>query len=223
MLINIVKRVVNASLRKLFKVEISRVINETEGKNYKCTKKWNYQVAEKYWIGGKFSVPNFSTGYHGILQQWWEHYNKGQLCLLVSENNKVKEEFQKHYPSWKFHTLDYYDNKGEPVDIVTDLCGKIPEDTNMLFDLIVCQATLEHLYNPFKAMQNMMSLLNQGGVVLLHTHLPTYYYHPYPRDYVRFHPDWFEDIPLFIPEYELLELYTVSGHIFVAYKKIAVL
>ena len=61
-----------------------------------------------------------------------------------------------------------------------------------------------------------------GGVVVLHTHLPGFYYHPYPRDYFRFHPDWFEDIPKFILGCEMLELYTVNGHVFAAYRKVAV-
>ena len=219
MLVGSVKRIINYGLRKVLKVEINRINTELDGKIYKKAKNWDYNITEKYWVGGRFRVSNFSNGYHGILQQWWEHYNKGKSCLLISENNKVKSEFEQCYPDMQFYTLDYYDNKGEAIDIEADLCSNITEKISTKFDLIVCQATLEHLYNPFKAMENMISLLKEEGVVLLHTHLPVYYYHPYPRDYIRFHPDWFEDLPLFISKCEMIELYTVNGHIFAAYKK----
>ena len=221
MLIRSAKRIIKYGLRQAFKVEIKPINTEWDGKIFKKTKNWDYEIVEKYWVGGRFVVSNFSNGYHGILQQWWEYYNKGKLCLLITENNKVKSEFKLCYPDMEFYTLDYYDNKGEPIDIEADICSNISEKLKTKFDLIVCQATLEHLYNPFKAMENMMSLLNKEGVVVLHTHLPTYYYHPYPRDYIRFHPDWFEDIPLFIPTCEMLELYTVNNHVFAAYRKIA--
>lgn len=221
MLIGIIKRMINYGLRKIFKVEIRRIKTELDGRIYIKKKglNWDYKIAEKYWVGGKFKVSNLSNGYHGILLQWCEYYNKGKSCLLISENNKVKSEFKQCYPDIQFYTLDYYVNKGESVDIEADLCSNISERFKSKVDLIICQATLEHLYNPFRAMENMISLLNNEGVVLLHTHLPPYYYHPYPRDYMRFHPDWFEDIPLFIPGCEMLELYTVNGHIFAAFKK----
>ncbi len=219
MLASAFKKVINFILGN-FGVEIRRKSQELGGKVYKQSQEWNYGLSDIYWVGGKFSVSNFSNGYHGILQQWWEFYNKGQFCLLISENNKVKGEFKQHYPNWEFSTLDFYDNKGEPIDIVADLCNEIHTHVKSKFDLIVCQATLEHLYNPFKAMENMISLLNKGGVVVVHTHLPTYYYHPFPRDYIRFHPDWFEDIPLFIKNCEMVELYTINGHVFSAYRKI---
>lgn len=219
MVFNLIKRGVNFMFR-LFNLQLSKLPIEPEAKVYHRTRGWDYGLKEQYWIGGRFKVSNFSNGYHGILQQWWEHYNTGHSCLLVSENNKVKHEFQLHYPDWKFATLDYYDNKGEPIDIEADLCSDFTANINVKYDLIICQATLEHLYNPFTAMQNMLKLLAKDGVVVLHTHLPSYYYHPYPRDYFRFHTDWFEDVTKFIPDCELLELYTVGGHVFAAYKQL---
>lgn len=206
-------------LANFFNIEIKRVNNAFENKVFKSHSHWDYSPYDTYWIGGRFQVSNFSNGYHGILKQWWDYYNKGVSCLLISENNKVKSEFQIQYPEWRFQTLDFYDNKGEPVDIKVNLCDALPSKIDSAFDLIICQATLEHLYDPFMAMKNMSSLLNDKGVVVIHTHVPGYYYHPYPRDYLRFHPDWFEDIPVFIKEYKLLELYATQGHIFSAYEK----
>ena len=203
----------------VFNVNITRMPGNLVGKIHLASKNWDYKVVDNFWIGGKYSVSNHASGYHGILKQWWDYYNSGNECLLVTENNKVKSEFILNYPSWKFKTLDYYDNKGEPVDIIADLCGEKIINSRSGFDLIICQATLEHLYNPFQAMKNMISLLNPNGVLVIHTHVPGFPYHPYPRDYLRYHPDWFEDIQLFIEECELLELYTVGGHIFSAYKK----
>jgi SAM-dependent methyltransferase len=181
-------------------------------------KQWNYREADG-WVGGRFNVSNFSQGYHGLLKQWWEYYNKGNLCFLVSENNVVKSEFQSSYPDWQFVTLDLYNNKGESVDVTADLCGHLPDQLQNSFDLVVCQATLEHVYDPFNAMKNIFSLLRVEGVVVLHTHTPVFPYHPYPHDYLRYHPDWFEYIGSHFREAELLELHTTkTGHIFVAYR-----
>lgn len=196
MLISKAKLFINNVLRKSLDIEIKRAGKQTITVMSKSKKVWDVNVVDGYWIGGRFRVDNISAGYHGLLQQWWEYYNEGTICLLVSENNKVKGEFQVRYSDWQFVTLDLYDNKGEPVDITADLCGDFLTQVKTKFDLIVCQATLEHVYAPFSAMKNMFYLLNTNGVVVIHTHTPMFPYHPYPRDYLRYNLDWFEDIGL---------------------------
>jgi SAM-dependent methyltransferase len=181
-------------------------------------KEWNYQGT---WVGGKFSAPNFSGGYHGILQQWWEYYGKDKFdWLLISENNVVKQCFKDAYPDVNFETLDYYDNLGKEVDLVLNLCDSAIIKNTKTYDIIVCQATFEHLYDPVTALKNLSSMLNPGGSVLIHTHVPGMKYHPYPKDYLRFYPDWFIDAQEFINGIILKELVVVSQHIFAVYQKV---
>jgi SAM-dependent methyltransferase len=61
------------------------------------------------------------------------------------------------------------------------------------FDLIISQAMLEHLLNPYKHVADLSKMLNPGGKLILHTHIPGFGYHRYPVDCLRFFPDWFEE------------------------------
>ena len=179
---------------------------------------WDYEGA---WVGGKFAAPNFSGGYHGILQQWWEYYGKDKSdWLLVSENNVVKQRFKDVYPDVNFETLDYYDNLGEEVDLTVNLCDPSIAYNAKTYDMIICQATFEHLYDPVTALRNLSTMSNTGGSVLLHTHVPGMAYHPYPKDYLRFFPDWFLDAQSFIEKIVIKELVVVNQHIFAVYQKI---
>lgn len=62
------------------------------------------------------------------------------------------------------------------------------------FDLIISQAMLEHLLNPYKHVVDLSQMLNPGRKLILHTHIPGFPYHRYPIDCVRFFPDWFETV-----------------------------
>lgn len=193
----------------------------------KTQREYDYTPNNIGWIGGKFDIPNQSTGYHGILKQWWNAYKtENASWLLISEKNHVKPYFKTEYPNDTFKTLEYFAENNE-VDYRYDLCDRNLPTNVIKFDLIVCQATLEHIYDPYSAILNMINLLNKDGILTIHTHTPHYPYHPYPRDYLRYHPDWFLDIPNTIRNVELLELFDasndnddLSGHIFSCYKKL---
>jgi len=50
---------------------------------YSCQNKtWNVNICNLGRTGGNFYVSNLSNGYHGILKQWWEYYNKGTDCFV---------------------------------------------------------------------------------------------------------------------------------------------
>lgn len=188
----------------------------------KSKQSWNTH-SQGLWQGGRLAVSNLSTGYHGILKQWWEYYTTGQRVLLISEGKKVKHEFESYYPHWQFETLDLYpelaDADANDCDIYGDLSSfenPLPEDR---YDLIINQATLEHVYNPFGAMKNMFEALAPHGILVSHTHPPGFEYHSYPRDYFRFMHDWWEDLPDFFPEIELLELHEANFHVFSCYRR----
>lgn len=197
----------------------------THGTEHYSKNNLTWYVGLDGWIGGKFSVSNSSTGYHGIMKQWWEYYCPVPMprVLLISESNTVKREFEAHYPNWKISTLDYYPELNpalEKPDVVGDLCAKVSPMEDATYDLIINQATLEHLYNPYQAMANMFAALKPGGIIVSHTHPPGFEYHRYPSDYFRFMKDWWYDLPKYETEMELLELYMHDNrHVFTCYKK----
>jgi SAM-dependent methyltransferase len=62
------------------------------------------------------------------------------------------------------------------------------------FALIVSQAMIEHLIDPYKHLRDLYSLLAPGGVMIVHTVTPGFGYHRHPVDCFRFFPDWFEEV-----------------------------
>jgi SAM-dependent methyltransferase len=177
---------------------------------------WNTEKPPNAYVGGTFKVSNLSGGYHGLLKQWWEHYFSKGKVLLISESEKVKKEFKELYPHWEIKTTDFQD---ESTDILVDICSK-DNPFKEKFDLIINQATLEHLYNPFKAMENLIESLNPNGIIISHTHPPRMAYHQYPRDYFRFMKDWWFDLPNYINGIVLEEFFMYENNdVFTLYKK----
>lgn len=170
---------------------------------------------------GHFLVPNLSGFYHGILKGWWEHYGLGQRSLLASETKAVAEIFAQRYPDTQFVTTDYFiDLQPHPTcDVVWDLCSDSVPDAVTGMQSIVCQATLEHIKDPVQVMRNLSAALEPGGMLYIQTHTPAYHYHGWPRDYLRYFPDWFLDICTTVTDLALVELLCVDGHAFAAYRK----
>ena len=170
-------------------------INDIYSKNGKI---WNLEK-DRWWIGGHLPAPNLSQGYHAIQQQWWEAYAPAESkVLLVSETTKVKHAFESLYPHWTILTLDKFTEltdaaTAEGCDILGDICASPSPLSSHSFDLIINQATLEHVYDPFGAMRNLLASLNPGGIIVSHTHPPAMIYHSFPRDYFRFMKDWWYD------------------------------
>lgn len=186
---------------------------------YKTLGEWDYDMP-KMWVGGRFLVSNLSGGYHGLLKQWWDKdFHNFKECLLISENGVVKKEFGEYYQNSNFKTLDFYENMNEDVDLKYNLCHSWKDLNIEKFDCIICQATFEHLYDPVTALKNLTRILKNTGKIYIHTHVPGFEYHQYPRDYFRFYPDWFFDAEEFVGNIELEELCVVDFHIFAAYVK----
>lgn len=173
--------------------------------------KWDF-ILNGY-VGGTFKASNLSNGFHGILKQWWEYYSKNDVnkVLLVSENNKVKKELGDLYNNWDITTLDlYYELTDSEPDIIADICSyNLIKEHNLenKYDLIINQAILEHVYNPFESMMNMSKSLKIGGHLITHTHAQNMTYHSYPSDYIRFMIDWWYDLPKYIENIKLIEFY----------------
>ena len=107
-------------------------------------------------------------------------------------------------------TLDMNDF-GDYPDIVFDLCSDMNEEINEKYDKIICLAILEHVYNPFKAVENLTKMLKKNGT--LYGYVPyLYHYHAHKnlkfQDYFRFSKDAL--IYLF-KDFDNLELYPYRG------------
>ncbi len=62
------------------------------------------------------------------------------------------------------------------------------------YSLIVSQAMLEHLIDPYKHVRDLFAALDEHGDLILHTVTPSFDYRRCPIDCVRFFPDWFENV-----------------------------
>jgi hypothetical protein len=186
---------------------------------------WDYSKFNNFWIGGVHPSSNMSGGFHGIMKQWWEYYSKKHQLevLLVTENEQTKRELSEQYKNWNIYTLDLYTElRDSESDIILDICRPNVELWgHAKYDLIINQATLEHLYNPFEAMKNMTDSLQVGGYLISHTHAQNYAYHAFPSDYIRFMIDWWYDLPKNINNIKLIELYEDPDlfHVFSCYQK----
>jgi hypothetical protein len=175
---------------------------------------WDYRYNGD-WIGGHLPVSNSSSGYHGILKQWWDSYLLPQdNVLLITEGKIVKNELEMMYPHVNFINHGFMQEGNYEYDVIFDLCKPLQNITMPKINAIVCQATLEHLFDPITALKNMLSLCNYGAEIYIHTHTPDFPYHPYPRDYLRFQPDWFVDIPKNIENLDIMDLCYDNKHIF---------
>jgi SAM-dependent methyltransferase len=167
-------------------------------------------------------VPNLSGFYHDILRAWWEIHGLGVRCLLVSETRAVARVFQGSWPGTRFVTTDLHvELQSQPeCDFVWDLCSTAPPDGHReAFSSVICQATLEHVLDPVQALRNLAGVLHPGGMLYVQTHTSAYPYHGYPRDHLRYFPDWFQDVGDLLGTLSLVELLCVDGHAFAAYRR----
>lgn len=98
----------------------------------------------------------------------------------------------------------------EPADIIDDICAPSRLRPGR-YDGIVCLSVLEHVYDPFAAIENIHSLLKPGGYLLLH--LPFLFrYHAPPdlsfTDGYRFSRD---GVAWLLRDFAEVRLYSIRG------------
>ena len=111
----------------------------------------------------------------------------------------------------KIDTLDVNDF-GDYPDIICDICSDINGLQNK-YDKIICIAILEHVYNPFKAIDNLKSMLKENGII--YGYVPYLFYYHAPKDlkfqdYFRFSKD---ALAYLFKDFKEIELYPVRGRI----------
>lgn len=108
-------------------------------------------------------------------------------------------------------TLDVNDF-GDYPDIICDICNDISglEDK---YDKIICLAILEHVYDPFKAIQNLRSMLKKSGMI--YGFVPYLYNYHAPidlkfQDYFRFSKD---SLAYLFKDFYQIELFPFRGRL----------
>lgn len=110
--------------------------------------------------------------------------------LLAGDRLDVKKIWHPIFPQSQIYTcgiheMDEYWNFDEP----------IPDSLKTKqFGLIVSHAMIEHLFDPVQHVRDLISLLEPGGNLILHSVLPGFFYHRVPIDCYRFYPDFFESV-----------------------------
>jgi len=151
----------------------------------------------------------------------WDVFFEEKIKIVFSESKTVidiggglriaKDKNNRYNPKneWLRPLVEKVDYKVlDPVpDYHPDIVGDIhalPFGDNSI-DAILCIAVLEHVKNPFLAMQEMHRVLKPGG--LLYLYVPfLYYYHPmkpYYEDYWRFTRDGLGELAKEFTRYEL--------------------
>ena len=130
--------------------------------------------------------------------------------LLPGENDAIKNIYKDHFK------IPMVINAGvhEGMDYFWDF-ERSPPDMGK-FKLVVSQAILEHLINPYKHMEDLSQMLDKGGYLIVHSVMPGYFYHRWPVDCQRFYPDWFEEMAKRL-NLRIVSKHLYKGHIFYMY------
>jgi hypothetical protein len=169
------------------------------------------------------AAPNSSGALNATLLSWAEiHGNMQGKVLLVTEPVPVRTFLSTRYPLASFVCVGLVDESQlGGFDFEVDLCQRrsLPRKT---FDVAFFQAALEHMIDPVTVMNEICGSLKPGpkSVLVMHTHTPRYPYHGAPRDYLRFMPDWFEDLPGILDvRVTLVELWCNEEHLLACYRR----
>jgi SAM-dependent methyltransferase len=171
-------------------------------------------------------VPNLSGSYHPAMLGMYTVHGLGDKCLLVSEGAAVKNRMASLYSEVSFVTTDLFSELQDgSTDYVWDVCRQAPAELSAIaFSSIICSALLEHVIDPTAAFINLLHLLGPDGKLYAMTHTPSFRLHRYPRDYIRFHHDYFEDLPAHIwrahkLKIQLMEMYSYRGKVVICYAR----
>ena len=93
--------------------------------------------------------------------------------------------------SKNIETLDVNEFDDYP-NIIFDLCDNLDASLKNKYNKIICLAVLEHVYNPFKAVENLKGMLTEKGSI--YGYVPFLYHYHAPeslkfQDYFRFSKD----------------------------------
>lgn len=157
------------------------------------------------------NLPSESSVFHGEIIKWARDLSP-QHILFAGENKETAKRLLKIINAEKVCTTgltdtDYrWDFENEPPLFIEK------------FDMVISQAILEHLLNPYKHVEDLSNLLQANGHLILHTVMPGFPYHRHPIDSIRFFPDWFEEIAIRM-NMKTIKKRINDNHVFYMYQK----
>jgi len=180
-LMSLKNRINDFFIQRIYSKEHKKEVHQWE-KVYGAFDKKNYDGFSLH------GLPNESSFYFGEIIKWARDIiPRPKRTLLAGEDNKVVKYLQPKLQVKNVCTTGLLD-----VDYKWDFEENPPKIGQ--FDLIISQAILEHLLNPYKHMCDLVNLLVPNGFLIIHTVCPGHPYHRHPIDACRFYPDWFEGI-----------------------------
>ena len=190
---------------------------------YKNTKQFvlHYGKFSRLDDGGRLSVPldnESQTLYVEIVEMILALPSNPKRVLFTGESNSNKEKIREYFPSQLNNAELVTAGLDGDVDFNWDFEKEPPKIG--AFSLIISQAMIEHLINPYKHLKDLSEYLEKDGRLIIHTEMPGFQYHRHPIDALRFYPDWFEEIAK--PNRLNLQIekkYIRDFHIFYMYKK----
>ena len=85
---------------------------------------------------------------------------------------------------------------GPDVDLVCDITEKSGHVAHRLggrlYDVVVCMNVLEHLFDPQAALDNILHLTRNGGLIVV-VSPAVWDLHDWPHDYLRLNPDYYRE------------------------------
>ena len=129
----------------------------------------------------------------------------------VVDMGMAMREKHKKINSALLQTIDANDF-GDYPDIICDICADINGLENK-YDKIICLAVLEHVYNPFKAIENLRLMLKDNGII--YGFVPYLYKYHAPmdlkyQDYFRFSKD---TLAYLFKDFSNVELFPLRGRL----------
>jgi len=173
--------ITNWFIQKLYLRQRVEEINRWE-KIYGEFDKTNY---EDFTLRG---VPNESRGYAGEIIKWAQDITPPPNRVLLAGESRSIVEHLRH----RFREQALYTTGLSNVDYEWNFERDSPSMGE--FDLVISQAILEHLLDPYKHICDLASITAPGGFLIVHGAGPGFPYHRFPIDACRFYPDWFEEI-----------------------------
>jgi len=142
---------------------------------------------------------------------------RDKILEEVDQNDHVLDigmamrDKHKKIKSALLETLDVNDF-GDYPDIICDICSDI-NGLEKKYDKIVCLAILEHVYNPFKALENLKLMLKENGII--YGFVPYLYNYHAPKDlkfqdYFRFSKD---SLAYLFKDFSYVELFPFRGRL----------
>ena len=129
--------------------------------------------------------------------------------FILDIGKGMREKFSK-IRSKNVETLDVNQYDDYP-NIIFDLCDQLDKSLYEKYDKIICLAILEHVYNPFLAVDNLKKMLKKNGTIYGYVPYLNYYHAPNDlkfQDYFRFSKD---ALTYLFKDFSNIKLFPIRG------------